>query len=77
MESTLIGVVMASIGQLTIVDVVLSTSVSLDNANDAEKKDEEGKGEDHSDEPASSNDAVMSLRHDDDFYNCNLHLFLV
>lgn len=66
METAFVGIVLTAIGQLTIVNVVLAATVSLDDANDHKEKDEEGKSEDHADEPARSCDAVISLRHHDD-----------
>lgn len=66
MEATLVGVVLTAIGQLTIVHVVLATAVALDDANDDEKEDEEGKCEDHPDEPSGSDDASVAVLHRND-----------
>lgn len=62
MESAFVGVVLTAVGHLAVLNVVLSASVALDDANDAEEENEEGKGEDHADEPASSGDSIVVLR---------------
>lgn len=68
MESTLVGIVLASIGQFSVVHVVLAATIALDDADDAEEEDEEGKGENHADEPAGSCDAVFAWWSDEDIW---------
>lgn len=67
-EAALVRVVLTSIGQLTIMHIILSTSIALDDADDHKKKDEEGEREDHSNEPTSCDYTVLSLRHHDNIY---------
>lgn len=52
MESTVIGIVAPSIGQLAVVHVVLAATVPLHNANDDEEQQQERDGQHHADEPA-------------------------
>lgn len=61
METTLVRVVLTSIGQLAVVHVVLATAVTLDDADDDEQQDQEGQSQNHSDEPSSSDDTVVAL----------------
>lgn len=66
MESALIGIVLATIGQLTVVYVVLATSISFNNTYDAEEENKEGEGQNHSNEPAGSGNAIVVLGFDHD-----------
>jgi hypothetical protein len=59
-ESTLVGIVLTSVGEFSVVHVVLAAAIALDDADDAEEEDEEGKGENHADEPAGGGDAVFA-----------------
>lgn len=63
MESALIRIVLSSIGQFAVVNVIFASTISLNYANDDEKKDEEGEREDHSNKPTSGCNAVLILRH--------------
>lgn len=69
MESTLIRIVLSSISQFAIVHVVFAAAIALDDANDDEKKDEEGESENHADEPTGGSDAVVPLWHHNDIYD--------
>jgi hypothetical protein len=60
MESTLVGIILSSVSQFSVVHVVFATSVALDDATDDKKKKKEHESENHADEPASSRDAVAA-----------------
>jgi hypothetical protein len=61
-ESALIGIVLTTVGELSVMNIVLATAVALDDANDAQEEDEEGKSEEHSNEPSCSSDAIVTWR---------------
>jgi hypothetical protein len=63
MESTLVGIILSTIGQFPVVHIVLAATVALNDATDDEKEEKENKGEDHADEPASGGDAAFTWWH--------------
>jgi hypothetical protein len=60
MEAALVGIVLSTVGEFSVVNVILATAVALDDANDDQEKDKEGKSEEHSNEPSCRCDAVVS-----------------